>query len=60
MYAAVNLKLTPKEFDVMRKALVTHRDAKLAEGDDIEIDPKVRREAKAEALLTDDLMRKVN
>lgn len=57
MDAVVTLKATPMQFDVIRKALLSYKDAKLAEGDDASVPPAQRREAKTEALQASDILK---
>jgi hypothetical protein len=54
--ATVTLKVTPGEFDLLRVALESRRDAMLRRGDDRDVDPQSRRAAKAEALQLTDIL----
>lgn len=59
MAIQVRLDLTPQEFDLLRDALDTHKRLSIDVGNDDAATPQARREARAAAMLTDDLLKKV-
>jgi hypothetical protein len=57
--AQVNLKLTPSEFDLIRRALKQHESNQSFIMKDTSTDPKLRHEARTELTLTGQLVSKL-